>query len=256
MSAAVGIAGIGLWSPTCQSATAWVQRQSETELAVPRGGVLPAMQRRRASALTRAALDAAVQAAAGLAGEPLNLAMPAVVFGSAWGETSALGELLSQLREPGSELSPTRFAASVHNAGIGQLSIATGQQGFATSLAAGEATLAMALFEAQSLLASGEKDVLLVVADAEPPNFLSSLRCSPFAVAVWLTASVPHGAPALGPLEQGVMLPMQGDIPVDLQQNPCRFALALVDAVLGGRVAHVALGASWSVTVTPAMGAA
>ncbi len=213
------------------------------------------MQRRRASLLTRAALDAIAQAAAGSGGAPLDLGRAAVVFGSAYGETAALAELLGQLHSPGSELSPTRFAASVHNACIGQLSIAVGQRGFATSVAAGEATLAMALLEAQVLLESGEQDVIVAVADAEPPDFLSSVRFSPLAVALWLVGDPAHALAEIQPLAARANATWAARVPIDLQANPARGGLALVDAALGDARVTVPLAPGWSVDVAPLRGA-
>lgn len=251
MSAAVGIAGVGLWTPSFASAAAWAARRPEAAPTSPRGDLLPAMQRRRASMLTRAALDAIAQAAVGAGGTALDLGQAAVVFGSAYGETAALAELLGQLHAPGSELSPTRFAASVHNACIGQLSIAVGQRGFATSVAAGEATLAMALLEAQVLLESGERDVVVAVADAEPPDFLSPLRFAPLAVALWLVGEPERAVAELGPVAQARLQARGADIPPELQLNPARHGLALVDAALGGERVAVPLAPGWSVDVAP-----
>lgn len=116
-------------------------------------------------------------AIADAASEHLRLDRVPTVFGSAHGETAVMAELLDQMLEQGGSMSPISFASSVHNAASGYLSIATGNRGFTTSIAAGHDTVASCLIEAFGLIygADGEAgetgvtDCLVVVGDQEEP---------------------------------------------------------------------------------------
>ncbi|MFC4160455.1 beta-ketoacyl synthase chain length factor [Chitinimonas lacunae] len=115
---------------------------------------MPAMMRRRVERLGRIALQATYWSVADAEPGPL-------VFASRYGDIARSIELLEQLAQ-GQSLSPTSFSLSVHNA-IGALySIACGDTGPYTAIAAGEETVAAAFVEAQGLLADGAPAVTVI----------------------------------------------------------------------------------------------
>lgn len=123
---------------------------------------MPALARRRLSALGRLAVQVAWWAQEAGPGMP-------VVFASRYGDAARSLELLAGLAR-GEALSPTAFGLSVHNA-IGALySIARDDRSNHLAVAAGCATAAAALVEAAGLLADGAPEVLVVCYDAPLPG--------------------------------------------------------------------------------------
>ena len=144
-------------------------------------------------------------------------------------------------------MSPLRFAGSVHNAASGQIAIATQNQGFTTSIAAGLDTLAMAIVEAQALLQTGEPEVLILLGDLDPPAHLAAVheRCDPLAVALHLhDGSRPR--PRLARLHPLQKHPMDAQF---LLGNPLHPVLQLLHAVDQHQNALVQLGPLWKLQV-------
>ena len=131
--------------------------------------LLRARQRRGLSECARFMVTAATAALedAGIA----DIDFP-IVTGSSLGEIQT-AEALCQMRLRGDgRTSPARFSTSVHNAVTGLISIATGNNAPCTSVAAGRATVAVAILEAQLQLCHGARRVLVVVGDESvPPVF-------------------------------------------------------------------------------------
>jgi 3-oxoacyl-[acyl-carrier-protein] synthase-1 len=121
-----------------------------------------------------------------------------LVFASAFGEMTTTLELLRLQAEKG-ESSPLRFQSSVHNAAQGQLSIATGHQGFATSISAGTDTVAMALMEATGLVGDGHDEVLVLIAEESPATELSPGRYPELGIALHLSFSTEPAGPRITP---------------------------------------------------------
>jgi hypothetical protein len=93
-----------------------------------------------------------------------------IVTGSSLGEIQT-AEALCEMRLCGDgRTSPARFSKSVHNTVTGLISIATGNQAQCTSVAAGRATVAAAILEAQLHLWHGAPRVLVVVGDESVPQ--------------------------------------------------------------------------------------
>lgn len=130
---------------------------------------VPAMERRRLTALERAAIAVAHRAVPEPAGTP-------VVFASRWGEIGTTLKLMRQFREEG-EMSPAGFASSVHNAAPGAFSLLTGNRAAYTAIAAGEETFSLGLLEAAAM--SGR--VLFVFAEEETPAFYRTDLSEPLA---------------------------------------------------------------------------
>ena len=95
---------------------------------------------RRASQQTTLALDAALELTLGLTPDYL-------IFASQHGEITRSRELLDAI-ERRTDLSPTAFSQSVHNTAVGQYTIIKKSNTKATSIAAGQKTICMALIEA------------------------------------------------------------------------------------------------------------
>ncbi len=175
-----------------QSVALWT---ASPEGGAPPAELLPARARGRASLLTRMISEVVAVSARNAQCE---LASTALIVGSAYGEMETTMQLLAMMREGDGQLSPARFQASVHNAGAGQLSIATGSRGFSTCLGAGRATAAAVLTEAYALLACRGGEVIAVVADeALPPFFAGEEQQTPAAVGIALTHELRKGALAV-----------------------------------------------------------
>jgi len=155
----------GFWAPGFATLGAWLLGEPDPSVIKPAASIIPAITRRRTSLLTRAMAEVMGQL---LGGSDVDGASLPTVFASAHGETSTLGFLLDQLHGPEPGLSPIRFSGSVHNAASGYTSIALGNRRFTTSIAAGQATVAAALLEAQAFLSRAGGCVAIVVGDTAP----------------------------------------------------------------------------------------
>ena len=248
---AVFVTGTGLWAPGFRDAAGWARGTPDPAVTTPPAELVPAALRRRASALSRmvaeAALAAAVEGGA-------DLARVSMVLGSAFGEIVAAVEMIGSFRTGEGMPSPTRFHNSVHNAPVAYASMATGNQGLATAVAAGDETAGMALQEAIGVLAERGGEVLLVLADEAVPAPLHARRpYAPGAVAVVLSGvGSPRARARLGVPRRGTApaLPM----PPGFASHPCAGAFALVAAVASSRSGPVLLGSGedgWIVDVEP-----
>ena len=174
------------WAPGLASADDWANwardpHELESSDAQPDVSFLPAMQRRRLSRLARMVFAVATPLAAGHPPMPL-------VYASRHGETARTFAILNDLAsdEP---LSPTQFSLSVHNAIIGLWSIQQKDTSEMTALAAEGDGLEHAVLEAALLLAEGAPEVLVVVAEDQPPGVYApwiSDVSFPYAVALLL----------------------------------------------------------------------
>lgn len=163
----VAVAGIGAWS--AQFANWPAMRDASTRDATGTGPstrpvplLLPPAERRRAPDGVAVALEVAREA---LDGATFDATALASVFASAHGELAIVDYLCATLASDPLLLSPTRFHHSVHNAAAGYWSIATKSLGPTTALAAGEATVGLALLEAATQVVADLRPVLLVLYD-------------------------------------------------------------------------------------------
>jgi hypothetical protein len=197
-------------------------------------------------------------AAAGQAAQQasVDLSRVPLVLGSAYGEIVAAVEMMREVGGPTALPSPTRFHNSVHNASVAYLSIATGNRGFSTALAAGTATPAVAVIEAMALLAEHGGDALLVLLDEPPPGPFERARPYPAAAAAICLSSGP-GPRTLAAVSEPRRGPARrADLPDGLEFHPCAGAFRLLAAIASRRPASVGLGADgvgeWLVDVVPA----
>lgn len=136
------------------------------EAPQPDVSFVPAMARRRLTAVERAAMS--VAHAAG--GE--TAARCPLVFASRWGEIGTTIKLMHQMHEEG-EMSPAGFSNSVHNAAPGAFSLFMKNRAAYTAIAARDRSLEAGLLEALVQL-NAMKDgdeVLFVYAEESTPEF-------------------------------------------------------------------------------------
>jgi hypothetical protein len=147
---------------------------------------LAAAERRRIGRVVKLALAVASEATSRAAEDPAQLAS---VFSSSGGDGHNCHELCQALSLAGREISPTRFANSVHNAAAGYWSIATGAMAESNVLCAFDASFNAGLLEAMSQVVVDGAPVLLVAYDSEYPQPLHAKRPlpEPFGVAMVLT---------------------------------------------------------------------
>lgn len=135
-----------------------IWRESETS-PKPDVSFVPPLERRRLTAVERAALCTAWP----VVGGPSELPM---VFASRWGEIGVTVRLMRQFHDDG-EMSPAGFSASVHNAAPGALSMLAKNHAPYTAIAARERTLEMGLLESLVQM----RDVLFTYAEEATPEF-------------------------------------------------------------------------------------
>jgi hypothetical protein len=185
----IGVLGPGLanWPQTAavlsEKAAYLPQR---TLLRTPQ--ILPPAERRRTGRVVQLALAVAVEAAASAGIDPAQMAS---VFSSSGGDGHNCHALCQALALASREISPTRFANSVHNAAAGYWSIATGAKLESNVLCAFDASFCAGLLEALTQVTIDEACVLLVAYDADYPEPIRSKRPVPdaFGAALVLT---PH----------------------------------------------------------------
>lgn len=248
------IAGIGLLGPglngweSSRAILAGTEAYLSADMVRPTGASLPPTERRRATWVTRLALDvagAALGAALGAA-DPHGLA---TVFASSGGEVDVIHGIFDQLAETDRRLSPTAFHNSVHNAASGYWGIATGGMGPADSVCGYDDSFGVGLAEALLRCATEGVDVLLAAYDMPPAFPISEFRplSAPFGVALLLRATAAPGtfARLRGGFRPGDAMTGSLDDP-GLENlrlgNPAARSLPLLVALARGEVARIEVG--------------
>lgn len=179
---------MALWTPHFAQLSDFKAGRRSLTSERPAAEALGARTRGRASTLTRAFAEIYGQLAPphGSDARKPRSEIPSV-YASYFGEMETTLKLLDQMDdEP--RLSPLRFQASVHNTASGLISLEMKNRAFTTALAAGEATFAMALLEAQAWLSCHGGEILVLVADEELPLRLDrELRFPPVGVGLSLS---------------------------------------------------------------------
>ncbi|MEO8998008.1 MAG: beta-ketoacyl synthase chain length factor [Rhodanobacter sp.] len=162
----VYVEGIGLWSPQLGSFAALKTLLGGSTPEPPQGrpaaATLPPNERRRAPESVLLAIEVAGQA---VAMSSRDFATLACVFASSHGDQVITDYMCTTLAQAPSELSPTRFHNSVHNAPVGYWTIATGCHAPSTAVAAQRASFGAGLLEAVSQVLTEQRAVLLVCSD-------------------------------------------------------------------------------------------
>jgi hypothetical protein len=194
MSAAltVWVKGVGFWAPGAANWQAFrdaVANGGEPgDTAKPVADVLPANERRRA--------PESVLLAAAVAGQAVSMsgsdaATLACVFASAHGDQAITDYMCQTLAETPTDLSPTKFHNSVHNAPAGYWTIATHCHASSSAVSGGETSFGAGLLEAATLAVADERDVLLASYDIAGAGPLGEMTGSTGAFAAALVLS-PH----------------------------------------------------------------
>lgn len=198
MSAAlsVWVKGIGLWAPGAADWDAFREiaagRAQAGADVRPNADVLPPNERRRA--------PESVLLSAAVAGQAVRMSgrdaadLPCV-FASAHGDQAITDYMCATLADAPTELSPTKFHNSVHNAPAGYWTIATHCHASSSAVSGGESSFGAGLLEAATLAVADDRDVLLASYDIAGAGPLGEMTATtgPFAMALVLS---PHASAA------------------------------------------------------------
>ncbi len=190
----LGVLGPGLCNwPQAAAVLSGTQAYRAAPTVLPAATILAAAERRRTGRVVKLALGIALEAVAQSGANPAELAS---VFSSSGGDGDNCHELCQALALAGREISPTRFANSVHNAAAGYWSIGTGAMAESNVLCAYDASFGAGLLEALTQIAADRVPVLLVAYDSEYPQPLRAKRPIPdcFGVAMVLTPQQQAGS--------------------------------------------------------------
>lgn len=176
----LSIEGVGLWSPQLADFAAFRRliggAAADAPSVRPAATTLPPNERRRAPLSVLLAIEVAGQAVA-MSG--LDAATLPCVFASGHGDQSITDYMCATLADTPTEMSPTRFHNSVHNAPVGYWTMATGCHAPSTALAAHRASFGAGLLEAATMAIAEARPVLLVCSDsAGPLPLLEVTGCS------------------------------------------------------------------------------
>lgn len=162
----VYVEGIGLWSRQLADYAALQALLSGTTPAPPpakpAAATLPPNERRRAPESVLLAVEVAGQAVA-MSGR--DAATLACIFSSSHGDQAITDYMCATLASAPTELSPTRFHNSVHNAPAGYWTIATGCHEASSAVCAHRRSFGAGLLEAISSAVADQRPVLLVCSD-------------------------------------------------------------------------------------------
>ena len=231
------IEGIGLWAPGVPSWEAFAglrrgEPAPEGAPARPAPALLPPNERRRAPDTVLVALQAAQAACEAAGREPA--ALPSV-FASTYGDLAITDNVCATLARAPTEVSPTRFHNSVHNAAAGYWTIGTGAMEPATAISAGPGTFAMGLVEALAQLEAGADAVLLVAYDGPATGPLRDVLHSDGLLGVALVLVQPGANDRLRIALEGRGSGSATAPPADIAPgNAMAPALALLEAIATG----------------------
>ena len=174
------IAGLGFWAeglPDWDAARAFAGGGAlrDDAPARPSPQLLAPNERRRAPPSVAVALEVALAACRDAGREPS--ALPSV-FASTHGDLGITDYMCATLATAPTELSPTKFHNSVHNAAAGYWTIGAGCTRATTAISAHRASFAQGLLEALLQLSAGEEAVLLAAYDTAAVGALATMTRS------------------------------------------------------------------------------
>ena len=263
LSLTAEIEGVGLLAP---GMSGWPQGRSTLRRATPYQSQptlipvsmrLPPAERRRAVRVVNLALAVGYEATADA---DIDLTTLPTVFASSGGDSYNCHELLQTLATADRQVSPTRFHNAVHNATAGYWSIAAQDTASYTMVSVYDGSFAAGLVEALSLVASGQRKVMLVAYDMDYPSPLREKRpiTDAFAVALLLRpAMVPGTLPCLACSfsSQPPAIMRRSEFESLRLSAPAARALPLLEIIASGRPGATILeyldNLSLSVVVTP-----
>ena len=204
MNLSVYVGGLGVLGPGLadwhEAAAVLSGRQPyrPAPTVLPAPTILPAAERRRVGRVVKLALAVGLEATSRAGEVPAALAS---VFSSSGADGHTCHELCQALSLAGREVSPTRFANSVHNAAAGYWSIGTGAMAESNVLCAFDASFCAGLLEAMTQVGVDQVPVLLVAYDSEYPQPLHAKRPIPDAFGVALVLTPQRRASSLARLD-------------------------------------------------------
>ncbi|MEO5813563.1 MAG: beta-ketoacyl synthase chain length factor [Rhodanobacter sp.] len=211
----VYVEGVGVWSPHLADFAAFGRvlagATPTSPGSRPNAAILPANERRRAPQSVLLAVEVAQQAVA-MSGR--DAAMLPCVFASADGDQATTDYMCRTLAHAPTELSPTRFHNSVHNAAVGYWTIAVGCHAASTAVAAQRASFGAGLLEAASQALGGQQPVLLVCSDTAAAGPLGEVTGCDEAFGCALVLAPEPGAATLARLDLQ-LTPLCADSPLD-----------------------------------------
>jgi hypothetical protein len=253
----IGMLGPGLdgWQASREPLTG-ARPYQPVPTVLPPPALLSATERRRTGRVVRLALAIAAEAVAHANVEAAQLRS---VFTSSTGDGQNCHELCETLAEPAPEISPTRFANSVHNAAAGYWSIATSAMQPSTVLCAFDGSFCAGLLEALVQVAVDQERILLVSYDADYPPPMHAKRPVPdaFGTALVLTPRREPGSLARleAALSQEPFERLTGALETLRGGNPAARSLPLLCRLALARRARTVLeyldGSSLAVEVEP-----
>lgn len=162
----VYLEGVGLWSPQLADFAALKSSLSGVSPTPPptrpAANTIPANERRRAPESALLAVEVAGQAVAMSGRDAKQLAC---VFASSNGGQRITDYMCATLARAPTELSPTRFHNSVHNAPVGYWTIATDCNAPSNAVCAHRASFGAGLLEAASQVLAEQRPVLMTCSD-------------------------------------------------------------------------------------------
>lgn len=250
------VEGIGLWSPHLGDFAALrslLAGGTNAAAAAPVAALLPANERRRAPESVRLAVEVAGQALAMSGRDPTLLAC---VFGSAHGDQPITDAICSTLARTPTELSPTRFHHSVHNAPAGYWTIATGCRAPSSAVCAGIHTFGAALLEAATQVLAEQRPVLLACSDIAGRGPLQEMTGCDRAFGCALLLAPAAGINTLAQLRLSVAddrvapTPVPATLAGEATGNPATAALPLLTLLAEhGGICHVGCAAAMDLLI-------
>ncbi|WP_395795199.1 beta-ketoacyl synthase chain length factor [Aquimonas sp.] len=237
----INVLGIGAWTdglPDWASLRAFARGEGgriEGAPKRPSPTMLPANERRRAPDSVLLALDVAQAACSAAGADPSELAS---VFTSTHGDLAITHYMCETLSGTPTDVSPTRFHNSVHNAAAGYWTIGVGCHQPATAISAFDASFGQGLIEAALQLACDTDRVLLVAYDsfAVGPVAHTSRSAGLFGFALVLGRAdgLGNGTTLKLDLQQGSVPPAHGALIEAVAANAMGPAAVLAQALAGG----------------------
>jgi len=241
--------GVALWSqrlPGWESARrilAGLEAAPGDAAPRPAPQLLPPNERRRAPDTVAVALEAALAACRLAEVSPASLPS---VFTSRYGDLAITDYMCATLASTPTQVSPTRFHNSVHNAAAGYWTIAAECTRPYTALSAGEHSFGAGLLEACIQALSGTEDVLLVAYDMDSRGPLAAVAPSRHLLAAALIVSPRRGARALAQFDLKTVTDAKAGLSVARADNAALVAgngiedcLPFLEALALGGTRHI-----------------
>lgn len=234
------IAGLAAWAsgaPDWSRVRAIARGEDEASTDAPKKpapALLPPNERRRAPDSVLLALQVAQAACEAAGADPKTTPS---IFASTHGDLAITDAMCEALARNPTDVSPTRFHNSVHNAASGYWTIGTGSHAPSTAISAFRATLAQGLIEAAMQLDGGAARVLLVAYDSAAGGPLSAVSTSEglLGLALVLDRDPGEGTRLSLALEPGDAVATAGALDALAGRNAMAPALLLLDALANER---------------------